>query len=113
MESTSTSSSPSMSSNGASANGVAGNPQKVVDKMAQTAHDAVDRAAAAAGPALEKLRSSASSAAGTLQSKADRLGELEDQWLTTARDYVREHPLTALSIGVVAGLLIGRMGRSD
>ena len=42
-----------------------------------------------------------------------RLGELEDQWLTTARDYVREHPLSAVAIGVLAGMLIGRLGRSD
>jgi ElaB/YqjD/DUF883 family membrane-anchored ribosome-binding protein len=103
-----TSSSPSNAANGA-----AGNPQKVVDRAAQAAHQTVDRVAAAAGPALERLRSGASNAAETLQSKADRLGELEEQWLTTARDYVREHPLTAVAIGVMAGLLIGRMGRSD
>jgi ElaB/YqjD/DUF883 family membrane-anchored ribosome-binding protein len=38
---------------------------------------------------------------------------MEEQWITSARSYVREHPITAVAIGVLAGLLIGRMGRSD
>ncbi len=94
-------------------NGSAGNPQKVVDRMAQTAHETVDRVAAAAGPAIEKLRTSAGTAKETLQAKADQFGAIEEQWITSARGYVREHPFTAVAIGVLAGLLIGRMGRSD
>jgi ElaB/YqjD/DUF883 family membrane-anchored ribosome-binding protein len=94
-------------------NGAAGNPQKVVDRVAQSAHETVDRVAAAAGPAIERLRGSASTAAQTLQSKADQFGQMQDEWISTARNYVRENPFTALAIGVLAGLVIGRMGRSD
>jgi ElaB/YqjD/DUF883 family membrane-anchored ribosome-binding protein len=108
-----TPSSTSSTSSSLPSNGAAGNPQKVVDRVAQTAHETVDRLAAAAGPAIEKLRTGASSATGTLQSKADQLGALEEQWITSARTYVRDHPFTAITIGVLAGMLIGRMGRSD
>ena len=91
----------------------AGNSQKMVDRMAQTAHETVDRVAAAAGPAMEKLRTSATTAKDTLQARADQFGALEEQWLASARGYVREHPFTAVAIGVVAGLVIGRIVRSS
>jgi ElaB/YqjD/DUF883 family membrane-anchored ribosome-binding protein len=94
-------------------NGAAGSPQKVVDRVAKTAHETVDRVAAAAGPAIEKLSNTYSTAGETLRAKADQFGALEEQWITSARGYVREHPFTAVAIGVLAGLLIGRMGRSD
>jgi ElaB/YqjD/DUF883 family membrane-anchored ribosome-binding protein len=94
-------------------NGAAGNPQKLVERVAQTAHDTVDRVAAAAGPALEKLRTKTTGAQETLQSKADQFGAMQEEWITSARTYVRENPFTALTIGVLAGLVIGRMGRSD
>jgi len=100
----------STTTTGASSNGAAGTPQKVVDRAAQAAHSAVDRVAAAAGPAIDKVRSGASAAAETIQSKADALGALEEQWVASARNYVRDHPFTAVTIGVLAGMLIGRMG---
>jgi ElaB/YqjD/DUF883 family membrane-anchored ribosome-binding protein len=83
---------------------------EVVDRLKQSAHDAVDRVAAAAAPAVEKLRSGASSAAQTLQAKADQFGAMEEQWVANARNLVREHPLTAVAVGVLVGLLIGRAG---
>lgn len=104
---------PSTSNPATPANGAAGNPQKVVERVAQTAHETVDRVAAAAGPAIERLTSTYSTAGDTLRAKADQLGALEEQWITSARSYVRENPLAAVGIAVLAGLLIGRMGRSD
>lgn len=100
-------------STGTGTNGASGNPQKVVDRVAKTAHETVDRVAAAAGPAIERWSSSASTAGDTLRAKADQLGQLEEQWMTTARSYVREHPFTAVAIAALAGMVIGRMGRSD
>lgn len=113
MDTPSSSTGASTASNPTSSNGAAGSPQKMVDRVAQSAHETVDRVAAAAGPALERLRSNASSAKDTISAKADQFGALEEQWLSNARGYVREHPLTALAIGVLAGMVIGRMGRSD
>ncbi|MEW6706626.1 MAG: hypothetical protein AB1430_17395 [Pseudomonadota bacterium] len=98
---------------GNGSNGAAGNPQKVVERVAKSAHETVDRVAAAAGPAIERLTHSASTAGDTLRAKADQFGALEEQWIASARSYVREHPFTAVAIGVLAGMLISRMGRSD
>jgi len=94
-------------------NGVVGNSQKVVERVAKTAHDTVDRVAAAAGPAIERLSSTYSTAGDTLRAKADQLGALEEQWLTNARSYVRDHPIATVAIGLLAGWVIGRLGRSD
>jgi len=94
-------------------NGAAGTPQKMVERVARSAHDTVDRVAAAAGPAIERLTNSYSTAGETLRAKADQLGAMEEQWISSARSYVREHPFTAVAIGVLAGVLISRLGRSD
>jgi ElaB/YqjD/DUF883 family membrane-anchored ribosome-binding protein len=82
----------------------------MVERVAQTAHETVDRVAAAARPAIERLTSGASTARETLQSKADQLGALEEQWIASARTYVRDHPFTAITIAALAGLIIGRLG---
>jgi len=82
-----------------------------VDRAASTAHEAIDRVAAKAGPAVEKVRAAATSAAENLQSKAEAFGEMEDQWLESARGYVRENPLTSVAIGVLAGVLLSRLVR--
>ncbi len=83
----------------------------LVDRAAQSAHEAIDRVAAKAGPAVEHFQSAASSAADVLRAKADALGDLEDQWIDTARDYVRTNPLTAVAAGVLLGVLISRLAR--
>jgi ElaB/YqjD/DUF883 family membrane-anchored ribosome-binding protein len=96
-----------------SPNGASADAHKVVDRVAQSAHAAVDRLAGAAGPAIDRLRSSAGSAQETLQAKADQLGAKQEEWISGARNYVRENPLQAVAIGLVAGWIIGRLGRSD
>ena len=80
-----------------------------MDRAAQRAHETIDRVAAKAGPAVERVRDAANSAAETLQSKAAAFGELEEQWVENARQYVRENPLSSVAIGVVAGMLLSRL----
>jgi ElaB/YqjD/DUF883 family membrane-anchored ribosome-binding protein len=98
---------------GNGSNGAAGNPQKVVERVAKSAHETVDRVAAAAGPAIERLSNTYSTAGDTLRAKADQLGQMEEQWIAGARGYVRDHPFTAVAIGLLAGWIIGRLGSSD
>src|SRR5712691_5237012 len=88
---------------------VAERTHTTVDRAAQTAHEAIDRLAAKAGPAVEKMRATTSSAAETLRVKADAFSEMEEQWLENARGYVRENPLTAVAIGVLAGVLLSKL----
>ena len=83
--------------------------RSTVDRAAQSAHEAIDRVAAKAGPALDKVRATVAGTKDTLRAKADQLSELEDQWLATTRDYVRENPLTAVAIGVVVGAVLARL----
>lgn len=97
----------------ATPNGASTDAHKVVDRVAQSAHAAVDRLAGAAGPAIDRLRSSAGSAQETVKAKADQFGAMQEEWISGARNYVRENPLQALAIGLVAGYIIGRLGRSD
>lgn len=80
-----------------------------VDRVAQSAHEAIDRLASKAGPAVERLRGTTAGTAETLRAKADAFGELEEQWVENARGYVRENPLTALAIGVLAGVLLSKL----
>jgi ElaB/YqjD/DUF883 family membrane-anchored ribosome-binding protein len=83
-----------------------------VDRAAQTAHEAIDRVAAKAGPALDKMRATVAGTKDTLRAKADQFGDLQDQWINTTRDYVRENPLTAVAIGVVIGAVLARLASS-
>jgi len=98
---------------GAAVDTVAERTHSTVDRAAQTAHEAIDRLAAKAGPAVEKMRATTSSAKETLRAKADALGQLEEQWLENARGYVRENPLTAVAIGVLAGVLLSKLASSS
>jgi ElaB/YqjD/DUF883 family membrane-anchored ribosome-binding protein len=98
-----------------SSNG-SGTSSQAVDRLAQSAHQAVDRVAAAAAPTIEKLKTRANEAAETLHAKADEFGAMEEQWVSNARTAVRDHPLAAVAIGVLVGMVIGRAtghGRRD
>ena len=108
-----TSSGAASSANGAGAGPAAGSD--VLNRVASTAHQAVDRVVGAAGPALEKLRGSATSAGEAMKAKADQFGAMEEQWIASARSYVRENPLAAVAIAAAVGLLIGKVtgGRDD
>ena len=71
-----------------------------IDRMSDSAHDAVDKAA-----------SMASSYAERFSEKGDDLMQMKDDWMETARDYVRENPLPALGIALAAGYLLHMITR--
>jgi ElaB/YqjD/DUF883 family membrane-anchored ribosome-binding protein len=96
----------------ATVDAVADRTLSTVERVAQSAHEAIDRLAAKAGPAVEKLRGSTTSTAESLRARADQFGELEEQWLENTRGYVRENPLTAIAIGVLAGVLLSKLSSS-
>ena len=87
------------SGNGA-ADALAQNAAATVDKIASGAHQAVDRIAAAAN-----------TAASSLGVKSEDMLAMKDQALDSARDYVREKPITALAIAIAAGFLLSRIAR--
>ncbi len=71
-----------------------------IDRMSQSAHDAVDKAA-----------NVASSYADRFSAKGGELLEMRDDWMGAARDYIRENPLQALGIAVAAGYLLHMITR--
>jgi ElaB/YqjD/DUF883 family membrane-anchored ribosome-binding protein len=71
-----------------------------VDKVAGGAHQAVDRIAAAAN-----------TAASQFGVKGEELMAAKDRLLESAREYVREKPVTALAIALAAGFILSRLSR--
>ena len=71
-----------------------------IDRVAQAAHQTVDKVAAAAVPAADWLNRS-----------AEQLRRQQQEALANCRGYVREQPLVAVGIALVAGFLIGRLVR--
>ena len=79
------------------------NPQQTVDRLSQTAHEAVDRAASAASAYAERFGD-----------KGEELMQMPQDWLETAREYVRDNPLQAIGMAAAAGYLLSiLMRRSD
>jgi ElaB/YqjD/DUF883 family membrane-anchored ribosome-binding protein len=73
------------------------NPQKHVERVGETAHQAIDTAA---------------DYAGRLGEKAEEWMEMKDDWVEGTREYVREHPIAALGIAVAAGYVLSMFMRS-
>jgi ElaB/YqjD/DUF883 family membrane-anchored ribosome-binding protein len=71
-----------------------------IDRMSQSAHDAVDKAASVAGSYAERFSST-----------GEQLMQMPEDWMQTAREYVRENPLQALGIAVAEGYLLHMITR--
>jgi len=71
-----------------------------VDRLAQSAHEAVDKTASVASSYAERF-----------SAKGEQLMQMQEDWVATARDYVRENPLQALGIAVAAGYLLHMITR--
>jgi ElaB/YqjD/DUF883 family membrane-anchored ribosome-binding protein len=76
------------------------NVETNVDRLSQSAHDAVDKAASVASSYAERF-----------SSKGDELMQMQEDWMESARDYVREKPLQALGIALAAGYLLHMITR--
>lgn len=84
-------------------------PTAVIERVVQGAHEAIDRVAATTIPAVEQWTQKASHAGDVLNERADRLGEIQDQWLDDARHTVREHPIASVLAAVALGMLVARL----
>jgi ElaB/YqjD/DUF883 family membrane-anchored ribosome-binding protein len=73
-----------------------------IDRVSDSAHEAIDRAAAAA-----------SSVAGRISDTGDALMEMPQNWIDDAREYVREHPLASLGMALAAGYILSMIMRSN
>ena len=73
-----------------------------IDRMSQSAHKAIDSATSVAADYAERMRA-----------KGEQLMSMREDWLDTAREYVREKPLQALGIALAAGYLLHLFTRRD
>ena len=84
----------------------------IVDRIARSAHGAVDRAADTAGSAVGRVRDGVTDTLGALGDKVQELASSRDDWVDSCRQSVRDHPLSAVGLGLAAGYLIARLLRS-
>jgi ElaB/YqjD/DUF883 family membrane-anchored ribosome-binding protein len=89
-----------------------GGPHRdVLGRVVENAHHTIDRLADRAAPHLGRLEEGVAGAGDRMHERADRLREAGDEWLEETRSSVRAHPLTAVGIAVVVGMMLGRMSR--
>lgn len=81
----------------------------MMDRVVRGAHEAVDRLADKARPAVERMQGSVSGAADSMHTRADQLGELQEEWMESCRSAVREHPIASIGVAVFAGMLLSKM----
>lgn len=85
--------------------------ERVSDRAARGAHEAVDRVAEHARSAEDHLRQSASRAAEQARVSAEQVSERGRRYGDEIQQFVMERPLTSLGIAFAAGYLLARMGR--
>lgn len=75
-----------------------GTQKQQIDRLAESAHGAIDRATQAASQVAERFGE-----------KGEELLSMKDDYIETARDYVKENPLMALGVALAAGYLFGKI----
>ena len=73
-------------------------PQKQIDRLAEGAHGAIDRATQTAAQVAERFGD-----------KGEELMRMKENYVESAREYVKENPLMALGIALAAGYLFGKI----
>ena len=80
-----------------------------LERVVDGAHDAIDRLADSAGPHLQRLQQGMAAAGDAVHERSDQARELGDEWAESLRGVVRENPLAAVAVALVAGVLIARL----
>jgi ElaB/YqjD/DUF883 family membrane-anchored ribosome-binding protein len=75
-----------------------GTQKQQIDRLADSAHGAIDRASQTASQVAERFGE-----------KGEELLAMKEDYVETARDYVKENPLIALGIALAAGYLFGKI----
>lgn len=71
---------------------------EITDKVSNSAHAAYD-----------KIADATSQAAETLGEKGEQLKKTEQQLMKNCRGYIRDNPMTSVSIAVAAGFVLSRL----
>lgn len=75
-----------------------GTQKQQLDRLSETAHAAVDRATQAAAQVAERFGE-----------RSEELLAMKDNYIETAREYVKDNPFMAVGIALAAGYLLGKI----
>ena len=74
------------------------NQKQQIDKLTESAHSAIDRATQTAAQVAQQL-----------SERGEEYLAMKDEYVESAREYVRENPFMALGIALAAGYLFGKI----
>jgi ElaB/YqjD/DUF883 family membrane-anchored ribosome-binding protein len=75
-----------------------GSQKQQIDRLSESAHTAIDRATQSVGQIAQQYGE-----------KAEELLAMKDDYMETAREYVKDNPLMAVGIALAAGYLVGKI----
>jgi ElaB/YqjD/DUF883 family membrane-anchored ribosome-binding protein len=75
-----------------------GTQKQQIERLGDTAHSAIDRATQTAAQVAERLGE-----------KSEELLAMKDDYVETAREYVKENPFMAVGIALAAGYLFAKI----
>lgn len=75
-----------------------GTQKQQIDRLSESAHGAIDRATQTAAQVAERFGE-----------KGEELLAMKDDYIETAREYVKENPIMAVGIALAAGYLFGKI----
>lgn len=80
-----------------------------VNELSEQGHRGIERVSEGAHEAVDRAAATAKSAASRMSGINQEVMTAKDEWIDTAQDYVRAHPLAALGIAVSIGYLLSRL----
>ncbi len=84
-------------------------PDALLDRVVDGAHDAIDQLALQAAPHVQRLQDGLADANEMLHQRSDKAREIGADWSESFSDTVRSHPIGAVVVAVIAGLVIARL----
>jgi len=85
------------------------NPNALLERAVQGAHETVDRLAESVAPTVDHLTSAVEDAGDALNAKAVDVMALQREWTAALRDAVRDHPIAAVLTAAAVGVLVSKM----
>jgi ElaB/YqjD/DUF883 family membrane-anchored ribosome-binding protein len=80
-----------------------------VEKLTEQASAGLSRLSETAQDTMGRVTQAASQAASRLSERGHELYVMQDEYVESARSYVRQHPIAAIGIAIAVGLLISRL----
>lgn len=74
-----------------------------------TGKEQIEKLGESASEAVERATQTASQLAERMGAKSEELLAMRDEYVETAREYVKENPLVAVGLAVAAGFLLGKI----